>query len=157
MKESKSQRKRKAYNYRTEYFKRNPGLFGCVWFCSQCGIPLFGRENVQVDHIIPLAGAGINRTINTVAICPKCNREKSDKGGKYIVRGEIAKLFEVILFTIQKLFLYILVGILCVFNFIKNKIISILFAPFKGTSSKVQIIALCVYSLIILWILYSVI
>lgn len=56
--------------------KKNPGLFGCIWFCSQCGIPMFGKDNVQVDHIIPLAGLGINRTINTVAICPRCNREK---------------------------------------------------------------------------------
>lgn len=125
MPESKSARKRKAYNYRTEYFKRNPGLMGCIWFCSQCGMPLFGKQNVQVDHIVPLAGAGINRTINTVAICGPCNREKSDKGGKYIVKGVIAKIFEVILFTIQKVVLLIVVGILSILNAIKNLLIGI--------------------------------
>ena len=125
MPESKSVRKRKAYNYRTEYFKRNPGLMGCIWFCSQCGMPLFGKQNVQVDHIVPLAGAGINRTINTVAICGPCNREKSDKGGKYIVKGFIAKIFEVILFTTQKILLLLLVGVLSVLNTIKNLFIGI--------------------------------
>lgn len=60
---SKSKRKREAFNYRKAYFEKNPGLFGCIWFCSQCGIPMFGKDNVQVDHIIPLAGLGINRTI----------------------------------------------------------------------------------------------
>ena len=153
MAESKSQRKRKAYNYRTEYFKRNPGLFGCVWFCSQCGIPLIGRDNVQVDHIVPLAGMGINRTINTVAICPSCNREKSAKGGKYIVKGGIAKIFEVILFTAQKLMLYLLVAILFILNTIKNLFISIVLAPFNCTSFKVQIIALVIYAMVALWLL----
>lgn len=102
---SKSKRKREAFNYRKAYFEKNPGLFGCIWFCSQCGIPMFGKDNVQVDHIIPLAGLGINRTINTVAICPRCNREKSDKCGKYAVKGVIAKFFEAALFTIQKIVL----------------------------------------------------
>lgn len=109
---TRSQRKREAFNYRAAYFNKNPGLFGCIWFCSQCGIPMFGRENVQVDHIIPLAGMGINRTINTVAICPKCNREKSDKGGKYIVKGVFAKIIEATLFTVQKIGLKLLVMIL---------------------------------------------
>lgn len=153
MSESKSQRKRKAYNYRTEYFKRNPGLFGCVWFCSQCGIPLIGKENVQVDHIIPLAGAGINRTINTVAICGPCNRIKSSKGGVYIVKGGIAKIFETVLFTLQKILLYVVVGILCILNFIKNVCISLICAPFRYTSMKTQIIVLCIYAIIVLWLL----
>lgn len=152
MAESKSQRKRKAYNYRAEYFKRNPGLFGCVWFCSQCGIPLIGRDNVQVDHIVPLAGMGINRTINTVAICPACNREKSAKGGKYIVKGGIAKIFEVIVFTAQKLFLYLLVGLLFIINTIKNLFVSVIAAPFNCTSFKTQIIALTIYAIIALWL-----
>lgn len=110
--QSKSQRKREAYDYRSAYFRKNPGLFGCIWICSQCGIPMIGRHNVQVDHIIPLAGIGINRTINTVAICAKCNSEKSDKTGKYVVKGVIAKCFEMTYFTLQKIILQLLVGIL---------------------------------------------
>ena len=154
MPESKSQRKRSAYNYRTEYFKRNPGLLGCIWFCSQCGMPLFGRENVQVDHIVPLAGTGINRTINTVAICGPCNRKKSDKGGLYVIKGSMAKVLEVILFTLQKILLLVIVGIMCAINILKNLIISILFAPFKNTSTKTQIVFLILYFILIVWFLY---
>lgn len=122
---SKSQRKREAFNYRAAYFKKNPGLFGFIWFCSQCAIPMFGQHNVQVDHIIPLAGMGINRTINTVAICPKCNRKKSDNGGKYIAKGLFAKVIEVILFTIQKVCLLTFVYILRILHWILRSLISL--------------------------------
>lgn len=85
---------RQSYNYRAEYFKRNPGLFGRVWFCSQCGKPLFGKKNVYVDHIIPLAKGGRNHVSNCTAICFKCNRDKSDKVDGRIARGYLFKFFE---------------------------------------------------------------
>lgn len=100
---SKSQIKRASYDYRREYFKRNPGIYGCVWFCAYCGKPLFGKKQVEVDHVVPLAGMGINRTINTVAACRPCNRKKSDKGGMYAVEGSFGKVFETFLFTMQKI------------------------------------------------------
>ena len=87
---SKTQLKRAAYNYRAEYFKRNPGLFGCIWFCSQCHKMLIGRKNVQVDHIWALGAGGINRKINIVAICATCNKKNSDNLGVYLVKGEIS-------------------------------------------------------------------
>ena len=94
---SYSQRKRAKLDYRREYFKHNPGLFGNIWFCSQCGRPLVGKQNVEVDHIIPLNSiAGQNKRYNLVAICSTCNKHKSDNGGMYIVKGGIAKIFEVI-------------------------------------------------------------
>lgn len=34
---------RESNDYRSEYFKKNPGLLGCIWFCSQCGVPLKGK------------------------------------------------------------------------------------------------------------------
>lgn len=98
---TKTQVKRASFNYRKAYFKKYPGLFHCIWFCSQCHKPIFGKSNVQVDHIWALNAGGINRVINTVAICPKCNRKKSDKTGFYLIHGEISKVIEVAMFTIQ--------------------------------------------------------
>lgn len=85
---------RASYNYRAEYFKRNPGLFGHIWFCSQCYKPLFGKKNVVIDHIIPLAKGGPNRVSNCTAICRKCNLAKSDKIDGRVIKGSIFKIFE---------------------------------------------------------------
>lgn len=147
---TKSQRKREAFNYRYAYFKKNPGLFGCIWFCSQCGIPMFGKDNVQVDHIIPLASIGLNRTINTVAICPKCNREKSDKCGKYVVKGVFAKILEVILFTLQKIILHTLVLILRILHAILTGIFSALKFLIIYIGGDLRILAIVVCIILIL-------
>lgn len=93
---------RESYNYRKEYFKRNPGMFGCVWFCSQCYKPLFGKKNVVIDHIVPLSKGGRNHVSNCTAICQKCNRDKSDKIDGRIVKGQVFKLFESTLFRGQR-------------------------------------------------------
>lgn len=93
---------RQSYNYRSEYFKRNPGLFGCVWFCSQCFKPLIGKKNVVIDHIIPLSKGGRNHVSNCTAICQTCNRNKSDKVDGRIVRGGLFKMFESTLFRSQR-------------------------------------------------------
>lgn len=93
---------RASYNYRSEYFKRNPGLFNCVWFCSQCFRPLIGRKNVVIDHIIPLSQGGRNHVSNCTAICQKCNRAKSDVIDGRIIRGGVFKLFESTLFRGQR-------------------------------------------------------
>ena len=85
---------RQSYDYRREYFKRNPGLFGYIWFCSQCFRPLIGKKNVVIDHIVPLSRGGRNHVSNCTAICKKCNRDKSDKIDGRIVRGGIFKMFE---------------------------------------------------------------
>jgi hypothetical protein len=155
MQESKSQRKRAAFDYRYEYFRKNPGLFGCIWFCGYCGIPIIGKSGVQVDHVIPLAGMGINRTFNTIAACPRCNRLKSDKGGLWIVRGSIAKVFEVVLFTTQKVVLQVLVAILRILHTIGRALISVLFAPIKYGSGTTKVILIFVYLIILLLLLKS--
>ena len=91
-----SQKKRASFNYRNEYFKKNPGIYGNIWFCSQCGKILIGKHNVVIYHIMPLNNvAGVNRTFNTVAICQKCNSSKSDSVDYRVVKGYLAKLFEV--------------------------------------------------------------
>ena len=93
---------RESYNYRAEYFKRNPGLFGCVWFCSQCYKPLIGRDNVVIDHIIPLSQGGRNHVSNCTAICRRCNLRKSDKIDGRIIKGSVFKFFESNLFRTQR-------------------------------------------------------
>lgn len=120
---SKTQVKRQKYDYRYHYFRKNPGLFGVIWFCSQCHKILIGKKNVQVDHIWALGAGGINRTINTVAICEKCNRRKSDKTGLWLVNGIIGKAIELIIFKtrdvvnfILSFFFYILKVISSVFG-----------------------------------------
>lgn len=93
---------RQSYNYREAYFKQNPGLFGCVWFCSQCFKPLIGKKNVVIDHIIPLSQGGRNHVSNCTAICRKCNLSKSDKIDGRIIRGGVFKIFESTLFRGQR-------------------------------------------------------
>ena len=74
-----SQRKRARFDYNSAYFRRNPGLFGKIYFCAYCKRPLF-RNQVQVDHIIPLAShLGMNKCFNLVAACETCNKRKSSK------------------------------------------------------------------------------
>ena len=149
---SVSQRKRESFNYREAYFQKNPGLFGFIWFCSQCGIPLFGKDNVQVDHIVPLASWGINRTINTVAICPKCNKEKSAKGGVYIVKGSIAKIFEIFLFSIQKLFLHLVVILIRLIHAVLFGIIDVLkvIVDYLGINNVLLLVMICIFIICII-------
>lgn len=99
---SKTQLKREAYNYRAEYFKYNPGLFGCIWFCSQCYRPLFGKNQVVIDHIIPLAKGGRNHVSNCTACCRKCNAAKSDKVDARIAKGYAFKVVESNAFRAQR-------------------------------------------------------
>lgn len=119
---SKTYEKRKSYNYRAEYFKRNPGLFGILWFCSQCGKPLLTKHNVCIDHIIPLNKGGSNHHLNCTAICKRCNSSKSDKIDKRIFKGFIFKAFETVLMLGQREFNFIFKYIL---NLIKKAIKSL--------------------------------
>lgn len=85
---------RASYDYRREYFKQNPGLFGCVWFCSQCFRPLIGKKNVVIDHIRPLNKGGRNHVSNCTACCQKCNSAKSDIVDGRMYKGYVFKAFE---------------------------------------------------------------
>lgn len=45
--------------------------------CAVCFENLFGK--FETDHILPLSKGGDNSPSNIQLLCPKCNREKSDK------------------------------------------------------------------------------
>ena len=148
---SYSQKKRDKMDYRREYFKHNPGLFGCIWTCAYCHRPIIGKENVQVDHIIPLNNVlGRNARFNLVAACGKCNRAKSDKFDGRVVEGYVSKLLEIIIFGLQKAVIVLVVAcwvaIMKIFQILK-KIIS---APFKSDNIVVKgiayaVVAYCIY------------
>lgn len=106
--------------YRKEYFRKNPGIGKVLWICSQCYKPLWGKDSVEVDHIIPpsiyakkvkhrdgtvsntsMRSEALNQTYNLVAICSKCNKTKSAKTGSVTYRGYFAKVMEVIVFKLQ--------------------------------------------------------
>jgi 5-methylcytosine-specific restriction endonuclease McrA len=44
---------RESNDYRQDYLRRNRGIGGYLYVCSQCFKPMFGKDRIQVDHIIP--------------------------------------------------------------------------------------------------------
>lgn len=108
---SYSQRKRNKLDYRREYFKQNPGLFGQIWFCAYCHKALIGRHNVEVDHVMPLNNVlGRNARYNLVAACHDCNRSKSDNVDRRVAVGYLSKIFEVITIAIQNAVVVVVCG-----------------------------------------------
>jgi hypothetical protein len=155
---------RDSYNYRAEYFKRNPGLMGCVYFCAYCFKPLFSRKEVQIDHIYPpsrhvkdrdriydrkgnlisntsFLARTLNCSFNTVASCADCNKRKSDSVGLITVRGYVSKFFGSVVFRGVGKILYFIIGGLfkLIFSHNKNK-------NNTGVLSKLYVV--CVYIII---------
>ena len=107
MSEFNNQRKRQSFDYRGEYLKHHPGVFGRFYVCSQCGICVT-KDKMEVDHVLPVSKwYGPNKTFNCVSTCVECNRLKSDKVGWCTVRGFVFKLFEEIYILINRVSLMI--------------------------------------------------
>lgn len=102
---------RKVYErsttYRNVYFKHNKGIFHKWYLCAYCRRTFLQKDIVEVDHIVAvnvvkhsmlfrflfgILGKDVNDTMNLVGACRRCNRKKSDKGGKWILRGSTGSL-----------------------------------------------------------------
>ena len=143
---SYSQKKREKFDYRTEYFRHNPGFLGCIWKCAYCQRLIIGKSNVQVDHIMPLNNVlGKNARFNLVAACGKCNRKKSDKAGWWVIWGYINKALEVIFGKLQQLVILILVSAYEAVRGLITAIAKLLIKPFNKTSFTTKVIAIAVY------------
>lgn len=131
-KKSYSQKKREKFPYREMYFKHNPGLFGCIWTCAYCHRPLLGRNNVVVDHIIPLnSPLGRNATFNLVASCSECNLRKSDKIDYRVPKGYVSKMLESTLFTIQRGIIFCFIGCWWILNAAWRGLIRVIQSVFR--------------------------
>lgn len=97
-------------NYRTNFIRENPGVFG-LYMCSYCG-RIIPRRKMEVDHIISINHANnhkllhfigksaINSTVNLTPACHNCNSNKSDRGGLWIIRGLIGWLIHPMLWIL---------------------------------------------------------
>jgi 5-methylcytosine-specific restriction endonuclease McrA len=150
---------RESANYRYDYFKQNPGLLGILWWCSQCGMPLIGKSSVQVDHIFPPSKvsnkkvkkdwrgnkttvsntSALARAMNTskqcVAACAKCNLKKSNKVGGVTLKGVIAKIIEVALFSSQKIIVVVLAVVIKALYHLISMLFKIITSPLRSKSS----------------------
>ena len=99
----------RSSDYRRNFFKNNPGLFGTDKYqCVYCG-RIKSKRKIQVDHHIPVHrvkrfGIGrllmkmknindINSIKNLVPACEKCNKKKSSKMGLWLIKGVVGKHF----------------------------------------------------------------
>lgn len=93
-------------SYRKSFFENNaPHVMG-RYFCAYCG-KLLPQKKVTIDHLYPVhvvsqnlkmqarlwrKGIGnINSPENLVAACFSCNRRKSARTGKWILRGRLGR------------------------------------------------------------------
>lgn len=116
--------KKRSSNYRKIFFANYDTVFKDYYICSYCG-KLLKKEEVTVDHIIPIAKAQKNnfyriilRKLNIINIndyknltcsCSECNFRKSNKAGIWIVRGFLGK--NAYFWVFMKLILLIVIGI----------------------------------------------
>lgn len=137
-------------DYREVYFSHSPGLFGCIWFCAYCYRIIVGKENVEVDHIVPLdSRLGVNRRFNLVAACMECNRAKSNKVDYHVPKGYLSKLFDLILFTIQKIVVICFVAVYVAIHKFCSILFSILALPYKSRNLLAAVAATVFYFLLI--------
>lgn len=91
---------------RKTYFDTHKSANGKMWRCAYCG-HLYKRYDVEVDHIYPVDRAqtdpelqnqlrkkgftSINDPKNLVVACKDCNKKKSNKMGKWIIKGRLGR------------------------------------------------------------------
>ena len=114
---------RKSFAYRREYLKRSTAI-GNYFVCSICG-KLVLKDDLHVDHIIPLAKGGKNRWLNTVATCSSCNNKKgSDLTYTYLVKGFISKGIEILIILIKR---FLNLVFYWTYNILRSLVLTIIF------------------------------
>ena len=102
-------------DYRRSFLKKHRGyLWLGIYSCTYCG-RLLTAKRVTVDHIVAVdrmrwyskrrrAGwlkkdGGINDVSNLVGACATCNSRKGSKGGFWIARAKVGRLFYPVFWT----------------------------------------------------------
>lgn len=138
---SYAQQKRESYDYRRAYLKHHPGILGSFYICSQCG-KILVRSSMEVDHIFPVSKWwSINRVINCVAICSKCNKHKSDRITALMsIRAILMKIIEELYILTHRLVLLALQLAFLGIALILRMMVRPLFTQ-RSTSQKVVVVA----------------
>lgn len=142
---SNTQERRKEKDYRKLYFEKYTGLpVKGKYICPIC-YKLYSADELEIDHIIPLAKYGVNQLYNCCALCKSCNREKADKIEiSYIIKEFSLKLVEDI-FRLVK----------WIFRLVLDLIIVIIKYPFSFSNSKRNNIIIAITLIVILVILLN--
>jgi 5-methylcytosine-specific restriction endonuclease McrA len=61
--------------------------------CFHCSKPV-SSQNVQIDHLLPLAKDGAHSAYNLVPSCAECNRKKTDKHPNEFVKSQTLLVFK---------------------------------------------------------------
>lgn len=97
----------RSNDYRKQFFKTHKGMFGSDYYiCAYCG-KVQSKKKITVDHLFPISKAqkskiitwiiktsnfeSINDTRNLIPACRRCNSQKSDKGGFWLIWGWLGK------------------------------------------------------------------
>ncbi len=91
---------------RNKYFETHQPTEGKMWRCAYCGY-MFKRHEVEIDHLYPVdkvqtdpglqkilekkGYTTINDPKNLVVACKACNKKKSNKMGKWIIKGKLGR------------------------------------------------------------------
>lgn len=63
---------------KNEVFEKSKDADG-YYVCAKCGYKSKTRQNMQIDHIKPMAKGGLTQLDNLQVLCSKCNKIKGDK------------------------------------------------------------------------------
>lgn len=116
----------RSEDYRSRYIAAHPGWRRKWYLCPYCG-RFVTKDRMQVDHIVSIDLAnrqpfyrwlvpkeGINSEANLTASCEKCNLKKSNRGGWWIVRAKVGRVWYAAMWVLLALLTVgILVGICC--------------------------------------------
>lgn len=66
--------------YREKWFQANPSMTG-LWMCSKCH-KAFSKEQIEIDHVLPVRKGGTDDLWNLQPMCRHCNRQKGKNQSK---------------------------------------------------------------------------